>query len=234
MAPVATASSGVSPTRKSHQKWPKARTARPTALTAPPLPPSAAGAGQLRAHEGREAEEDDDEEPDQHGDGQVVARPMHPRALADPEHAEAGQHDADQRLDGVLGNLAQLARHHESDYGHEDGRRRRSQGGQAEAVLGGAEADHDQDDLGALEEDALEGHGEADAVAPLRPPLPATAPPTAPPGRARPPSRRRSCPRRAGPCGRSRGGWPCAARTGRAPAAAPPRRPGARRSGCSG
>ena len=42
------------------------------------------------------------------------------------------------------------------------------QRGQAQAVLGGAEADHDQHDLGALEEDALEGHREADAVVPLR------------------------------------------------------------------
>ena len=49
---------------------------------------------------------------------------------------------------------------------HEDDRRARRQRGQAEAVLGRAEADHDQHDLGALEEDALERHREADAVAP--------------------------------------------------------------------
>ena len=96
-----------------------------------------------------------------------LAGPVHARALADPEHAEAGQHDADQRLDGVLGDLAQLARHQEADDADEDDRRPGGQRGQAEAVLGGAEADHDQHDLGALEEDALERHREADAVAAL-------------------------------------------------------------------
>ena len=70
------------------------------------------------------------------------------------------------RLDRVLGDLAELARHDEADDGDEDDRGPRRQRGQAEAVLGGTEADHDQHDLGALEEDALEGHGEADAVAP--------------------------------------------------------------------
>ena len=66
----------------------------------------------------------------------------------------------------------------EADDAHEDGRRGRGQRGQAEPVLGGAEADHDQHHLGALEEDALEGHREADAVAPARP-VPAATPPLA-------------------------------------------------------
>ena len=55
----------------------------------------------------------------------------------------------------------------EADDADEDDRRRRRQRGQAEAVLGGAEADHDQHHLGALEEDALERDREPDAVAAL-------------------------------------------------------------------
>ena len=55
----------------------------------------------------------------------------------------------------------------DADDADEDDRRPGRQRGQAQAVLGGAEADHDQHDLGALEEDTLERHGESDAVAPL-------------------------------------------------------------------
>ena len=42
--------------------------------------------------------------------------------------------------------------------------RRRGQRGEPETMLAGTEADHDEDDFGPLEEDALEGHGEADPV----------------------------------------------------------------------
>ena len=166
MAPVASASSGVSPTRKSHQKWPKARRVRVTALTVSPFREPA---GQLCAHEGGEGEEDNDEEPDQHRDGQVAARPVHTGSFADPEHAEAGQHDADHGLDGVLGDFAQLARHQQADDSHQNRCGRRRQGGKAEAVLGRAQADHNEDDLGAFQEHALEGDGEPDAVVLLGP-----------------------------------------------------------------
>ena len=54
----------------------------------------------------------------------------------------------------------------------EDGRCGRGERGQAEPVLGRAEADHDQHHLGALEEDALERHREADAVASFASPRP--------------------------------------------------------------
>ena len=168
MTPVASASSGVSPIEEvppevaegndpvsdggDHGVAPSTRTA---------------GAGSIARMKAVVREVDHDEEAGQHRDGQVAAGPVDPCAFADPEHAETGQHDADQRLDGVLGHLAELARHQEPDDADEDHGRPRRQGGQAEAVLGRAEADDDQHHLHALEEDAFERHREPDTVAAL-------------------------------------------------------------------
>jgi len=86
-------------------------------------------------------------------------------ALADPEDPKLVNMTPTTVLMVFSGTLAQLARDHHAHDGHEDGGYGRRQRGEAEPVLGRAEADDDQHHLGALEEDTLEGHGEADAVA---------------------------------------------------------------------
>src|SRR5580704_5635517 len=103
IASMPTNNSGVSPTRKSHQNRPNARTSRPGcsrpargtrpasagAGTADPLP----GAGPLPVEHPHHHEGGRPVDADQHRDGQVVAGPVHPDALAAPEAAEADQHE---------------------------------------------------------------------------------------------------------------------------------------------
>ena len=123
------------------------------------------------------------------------------------------------------GTSLELARHHEADDGHEDERRRGRQRRQAQPVLGRPQADHDEHHLGAFEEHALEGDCEAHAVTPrVRRSLDngRWCRPSRPPRSTPPRSRRRSCPRRGGPCGRSLAGSPCAATTSRGRAGASP------------
>src|SRR5256886_334365 len=98
-------------------------------------------------------------------DRERVARPFHAERLREPEHAEAAEHRPDAELQPVLGNhrerLPQSGA--ESDHEQPGGDRANGCGGER-GPAGRTERDHDERDLGPLEQDGLVCHKETDPI----------------------------------------------------------------------
>ncbi len=80
--------------------------------------------------------------------------PLHAHALAREEGAEGGEHDAHDVLHHVFGDPCQ--RRAEDDPDDQDDERREEGAEDRPVEAGSAQRDHDEDDLQALEEDAVE------------------------------------------------------------------------------
>src|SRR5262249_4194331 len=125
--------------------------------------------GRLRGGEGmappapQEADEEERERPQECENGQqgeLVCVPVDTRALGAPEAAQASQQQAVRALDRVLREpLERAAREHACRDDDDEGCGG-ARGGEAVRLLRAPESDHDEDDLQALEQDALEGDGE--------------------------------------------------------------------------
>ena len=115
-------------------------------------------------HREREDSSGHGEHPDEHEDHEVAAGPVKPGSLADPEDAEARQHDAHGQLHRVLRDFRKLARHEIADGADDDHSGTGRSRGERQMTRARPEGDHDEHDLHALEEDALESDGETGGV----------------------------------------------------------------------
>ena len=118
------------------------------------------------ARKGDRPERDHEKQRRKHDDRNVLARPIDPKTLPDPEHAECGEHDADHELEHVLGDSRERPVNRETNSHNEETGRDRADARGNDQAASCADCDDDENHLQSFEHDGFKTRQGSEPIKP--------------------------------------------------------------------